>query len=350
MKISRKLVVGTAGALGAGAAAIAASVAAYALSSPAEPANAKLIEDYDGPHEDGVVVSGDGTRLHTRVWGPEDGPIAVLIHGWTCNLSNFPRQVEHLVARGHRVVAYDQRGHGESEAGAFAFSAGVLADDLHAVLAAHVPAGKKALLVGHSMGAITIMAWADKYTDEVAERAHHAVLSSTYARDAVAGFAGATPLAALPRVAPRLTQKVGDGILGANVKVRHNRAHTAVIRYTALCGYASYGAVKYTEDMVASCPSDVRAEWGHVLANVDVTAGLRKITIPTSVAVGQFDHLTPPADADIIAGELRVAGKLDRFAVIRDSGHMLPLEQPEKFNALLDSILDGRPVTTGAPE
>ncbi|MFX6965232.1 hypothetical protein ABTH47_19635, partial [Acinetobacter baumannii] len=92
----------------------------------------------------------------------------------------------------------------------------------------------------------------------------------------------------------------------------------AVIRYTALCGYASYGAVKYTEDMVASCPSDVRAEWGHVLANVDVTAGLRKITIPTSVAVGQFDHLTPPADADIIAGELRVAGKLDRFAVIRD--------------------------------
>ena len=59
-------------------------------------------------------------------------------------------------------------------------------------------------------------------------------------------------VAALPRVAPRLTQKVGDGILGANVKVRHNRAHTAVIRYTALCGYASYGAVKYTEDMVAS--------------------------------------------------------------------------------------------------
>ena len=48
MKISRKLVVGAAGALGAGAAAIAASVAAYALSSPAEPANAKLIEDYDG--------------------------------------------------------------------------------------------------------------------------------------------------------------------------------------------------------------------------------------------------------------------------------------------------------------
>lgn len=348
MKISRKLVVGTAAALGTGVAAVAAGVAAYALSSPAEPANAKLIEDYDGPHTDGIVVSGDGTRLHARVWGPQDGPIAVLIHGWTCNLSNFPRQVEHLVGRGYRVVAYDQRGHGESEPGAFAYSTPVLADDLHAVLEAHVPDGRTALLVGHSMGAITIMAWADKYPDEVARRAHHAVLVSTFARDGIAGFAGATPLAALPRVAPRLTQKLGDGVLGANVSVKHNRVHTAVIRYTALCGYASYGAVRYTEDMVLSCPPDVRAEWGHVLASADVTGGLRKISIPTSVVVGQFDHLTPPADADIIAGELRVAGKLDRFAVVRDAGHMLPIEQPEKLNALLDSILDGRPVTSGA--
>ena len=350
MKISSKLVVGALGALGAGAAAVAAGAAAYALSSPTEPANAKLIEDYDGPSEDGTVVSGDGTRLHTRVWGPVDGPLAVLIHGWTCNVTNFPRQVEHLVARGYRVIGYDQRGHGESEAGAFAFSTDVLADDLHAVLEAHVPDGKQALLVGHSMGAITIMAWAGKYSDEVERYAHHAVLVSTYAREAVANFVGATPLAALPRLVPRFTDRLGDAVLGAPVRVRNNRLHTAVIRYSALCGYASYGAVKYTEDMLATCPPDVRGEWGHVLAGLDVTDGLRTLTVPTSVVVGQYDHLTPPSDADVIAGELRVSGHLDRFAVIRDSGHMLPLEQPEKLNALLDSILDGRPVASGAPE
>lgn len=350
MKIPRKLVVGTFGALGAGVAAVAAGVAAYALSSPAAPANAKLIEDYDGPHEDSFIVSGDGTRLHLRSWGAEDGPIAVLIHGWTCNLSNFPRQVEHLVALGYRVFAYDQRGHGQSEPGAFAYSTGVLADDLHAVLEVIVPEGQKALLVGHSMGGITIMAWAGKYTDEVAERAHHAVLLSTYARDAVAGFVSGTPLAAAPRLVPRFTEKVGDAILGAPVKLRHNRLHTAVLRYSALCGYASYGAVKYTEEMVAACPPDVRSEWGHVLAAVDVIDGLRKLTIPTSVAVGQYDHLTPPADAEVIAAELRLIERLDRFAVIRDSGHMLPLEQPDKLNVLLDSIIEGRPVTSGAPE
>lgn len=346
MKISSKLVLSAIGAVGAGAAA----VAAYALASPAEPANAKLIEDYDGPHEDTFVVSGDGTRLHVRSWGPVDGPLAVLVHGWTCNVSNFPRQVEHLVARGHRVIGYDQRGHGESEPGAFAFSTAVLADDLHAVLDAVVPAGRKALLVGHSMGAVTIMSWAGKYPEEVAERAHHAVLLSTFARDAVPGFAGATPLAALPRLLPRFSDKLGDAVLGAPVKLRHNRLHTAVLRYSALCGYASYGAVKYTEDMVSSCPPDVRGEWGHVLAGLDVTDGLRKLSVPTSVAVGQYDHLTPPADAEVIAAELKLSGHLDRFTVVRDSGHMLPLEQPEKLNALLDSILDGRPVTSGAPE
>ncbi|WP_019202132.1 alpha/beta fold hydrolase [Tsukamurella sp. 1534] len=339
MKTSSRLALGALGAVGAGAAAAAAGIAAYALSSPAVPQNAKLIEDYAGPREDTYVVSGDGTRLHVRSWGPVDGPIAVLIHGWTCNVTNFPKQVEHLVSRGFRVIGYDQRGHGESEPGAFAFTAGVLADDLHAVLGHAVPAGRKAILVGHSMGAITIMAWAGKYPEEVAERAHHAVLSSTYARDAVPGFAGATPLAALPRIAPRFTDRLGAAVLGANVKVRHNRLHTAVVRYAALCGYASYGAVRYTEDMVASCPSDVRAEWGRVLSGIDVTEGLRKLTIPTSVVVGQFDHLTPPADAEVIAAELRLTGHLDRFAVIRDSGHMLPLEQPEKLNALLDSIL-----------
>ncbi|ADG80234.1 Alpha/beta hydrolase fold protein OS=Tsukamurella paurometabola (strain ATCC 8368 / DSM / CCUG 35730 / CIP 100753 / JCM 10117 / KCTC 9821 / NBRC 16120 /NCIMB 702349 / NCTC 13040) OX=521096 GN=Tpau_3656 PE=4 SV=1 [Tsukamurella paurometabola] len=340
MKKSSKIALGALGALGVGAAGVAAGAAAFVLRAPAVPQGAKLIEDYAGPRDDGFVVSGDGTRLHVRSWGPVDGPVAVFVHGWTCNVANFPGQVEHFVGRGYRVISYDQRGHGESEPGAFAYTTGVLADDLHAVLGAAVPKDRKALLVGHSMGAITIMAWAGKYTDEVAERAHHAVLVSTYARDAVPGFIGATLLAPANRFAPRAVGRLGASVLGSPIKVRHNRLHTAVLRYTALCGYSSYGAVRYTEDMVATCPSDVRAEWGRVLAGLDVTDGLQKLTIPTSVVVGQFDHLTPPADAETIAAELRLTGHLDRFAVIRDAGHMLPIEQPEKLNALLDSIVD----------
>lgn len=348
MKTASKLALGAAAAIGVGAVGAATGVAAYALGKPTPPAGAKRIEDFDGPSEDGIVVSGDGTRLRTRTWGPADGPLAVLVHGWTCNVRNFPYQVRALVEAGHRVLTYEQRGHGESEAGAFDFSVAVLGDDLHAVLRQTVPAGERAVLIGHSMGGISIMAWAGKYPEEVEELASRAVLLSTYAKDAVRGFVGATVLAPLNRY-PRLMNRVGTSVLGAPTKVNHSRLDSAVLRYSALCGYASYGAVRYAEDMVGECDRFVRSRWGRVLAGANVVDGLRKLTIPTSVVVGQYDHLTPPADAEYLAAELKVTGYLERFAVVRDAGHMVQLEQPDKVNALIESILAGEPVASAGP-
>ncbi|MDF0528312.1 alpha/beta hydrolase [Tsukamurella sp. 8F] len=348
MKTSTKLALGASAAAVTGVAAGAAGLAAFALGRPSEPTNAVLIEDFDGVRTDRIVVSGDGVALHVREWGPADGPVAVLVHGWTCNVGNFPRQVEHLVGRGYRVVTYDQRGHGSSEAGdPSRYGAGVLADDLRAVLAdALGESGGTALLVGHSMGAISIMAWAAKYPGEVAQRAHHALLVSTFADRAVPSFVRARGLGVLNR-APRVVHDLGSSVLGRPVRLRHNRLDLGILRYAALCGYASYGAVKYTEDMVSQCPPRIRGAWGRALVDVDVTDGLRALNVPTSVAVGQFDHLTPPVHAERMAAELRLTGYLDRFAVIRDAGHMLPIEQPEKVNNLIDAIL-GKPVPAPA--
>ncbi|GAA4387603.1 alpha/beta fold hydrolase [Tsukamurella soli] len=340
MKNSLKIALAGAGLTAVTGAGVAAAVARFALAEPRQPASAKLIEDFDGAHTDRFVSAADGVRLHVREWGPADGPVAVLIHGWTCNVANFPRQVEHLVGRGYRVVGYDQRGHGESEPGSFVdYGTDLLADDLHVVLTdALTDTSGPALLVGHSMGAITIMAWAGRYPAEVARYAHHVLLLSTFADDAVPTFVGATPLSPANR-APGTVLRLGGAVLGAPMRLRHTRLDTALLRYAALCGYASYGAVRYTEEMVSQCPPRVRAAWGRVLVDIDVRDGLRSLTVPTSVAVGQFDHLTPPAHAERIAAELRLTGHLDRYAVIRDSGHMLPLEQPEKVNTLIDAIL-----------
>ncbi|WP_244205816.1 alpha/beta fold hydrolase, partial [Streptomyces bobili] len=57
----------------------------------------------------------------------------------------------------HRVIAYDQRGHGRTPASA-ACSADLLADDLEAVLTATLAPGERAVIAGHSMGGMTIMA------------------------------------------------------------------------------------------------------------------------------------------------------------------------------------------------
>jgi pimeloyl-ACP methyl ester carboxylesterase len=349
MNTASKLALAAAGAIGVAAVGATAGATAYALGKPKPPPGANLIEDFDGPRQDGSVVSGDGTRLHTRSWGPEDGPLVVLVHGWTCNVRNFPMQVPRLVESGHRVVAYDQRGHGESEPGAFDYSTDVLADDLHAVLRHVVLAGRTAVLIGHSMGAISIMAWAGKYPEEVQELASRAVLLSTFAKDPIENFVGATLLSPLNRY-PRLAGRIGYAVLGAPTKVHHSRLDTAVLRYSALCGYASYGAVHYAEDMVGECDRFVRSRWGRVMAGANVVDGLRCLTVPTSVVVGQYDHLTPPSNAEYIAAELRLAGNLERFAVVRDAGHMVQLEQPEKVNTLIGSILSGEPVAAPTPQ
>ncbi|MFG2824181.1 alpha/beta fold hydrolase [Kitasatospora sp. NPDC048365] len=135
--------------------------------------------------------SAAGTRLHVETFGPQDAPTVVLVHGWACSIEFWAPVVERL-ARDHRVVAYDQRGHGRSEAApnAAGCSTGALADDLVTVLGATVPAGQRAVIAGHSMGGMTLMAAAGR--PELREKAAALLLAST----------GSGNLAAEARVLP----------------------------------------------------------------------------------------------------------------------------------------------------
>jgi pimeloyl-ACP methyl ester carboxylesterase len=118
-----------------------------------------------------TVTVNDGTRLHAEVFGPEDAPTIVFCHGWTCALRFWTYQIQDLVPE-FRVVASDFRGHGRSDPAATGdYTIDAFGDDLQAVLEATVPAGERALLAGHSMGAMAIVAWAGRHPDEVAQRA-----------------------------------------------------------------------------------------------------------------------------------------------------------------------------------
>src|SRR6201996_4286944 len=80
------------------------------------------------------VRSADGTRLHTEVFGPEDGYPIVLAHGITCAIRVWAYQIADL-AQNYRVIAFDHRGHGRSglpRRGGFRLSH--LAADVDAVL------------------------------------------------------------------------------------------------------------------------------------------------------------------------------------------------------------------------
>jgi non-heme chloroperoxidase len=84
-----------------------------------------------------AVRGGGGLRLHVREWGPADGPPILFIHGWSQNHLCWVRQYESGLADEFRLVAYDLRGHGMSEAPLEPehYSDGQLwADDLAAII------------------------------------------------------------------------------------------------------------------------------------------------------------------------------------------------------------------------
>jgi pimeloyl-ACP methyl ester carboxylesterase len=150
------------------------------------------------------VRSADGTRLHVEVRGPEDGPTVVLSHCWSTSLNSWARVVrelpEHL-----RVVLYDQRGHGRSErAPRESCTIEQLGHDLDAVIRALAPEGPL-VLVGHSMGGMTIMALAEQHPELFTERVAGVALVSTSAGEVASG---GLPGTLLSRHNP-LTRSVG---------------------------------------------------------------------------------------------------------------------------------------------
>jgi pimeloyl-ACP methyl ester carboxylesterase len=130
------------------------------------------------------VITPDGVRLHVETCGLEDAPVAVVLgHGWTCSTHSWHHQFDGLprVLGGSavRVVAYDHRGHGKSEAAPVGSTRiEQLAEDLVAVLDAVVPSGP-VVYAGHSMGGMTLMALADQRPELFGERIAAAAMVST---------------------------------------------------------------------------------------------------------------------------------------------------------------------------
>jgi pimeloyl-ACP methyl ester carboxylesterase len=110
----------------------------------------------------------DGGTLAGEEVGPADAAAIVLLHGLTATRRYVVHGSRALEREGHHVIAYDARGHGESDpAGDGVYGYPQLASDLGAVLDGAVGAGR-AVLAGHSMGAHTAAAFALASPERVA--------------------------------------------------------------------------------------------------------------------------------------------------------------------------------------
>ncbi|AGB21927.1 putative hydrolase or acyltransferase of alpha/beta superfamily [Mycobacterium sp. JS623] len=285
------------------------------------------------------VRSKDGIRLHTEVFGPEDGYPIVLAHGITCALRVWAYQIADL-STDYRVIAFDHRGHGKSAVPArrHRYSLDILASDLDSLLEATLSSGERAVIAGHSMGGIAITSWADRYPDRVLHRADAVALINTTTGDLLRNvrFMPMPPPLADVRVraAGTLLKTFGAAPLLRAVD-RPSRRFVSTI---AVGRDADPAVADFIYELFTSTPPAGRGGWARTL--VDALGpdhiGLTNLTVPTLVIGSTKDRLLPMVSSRHIA---KMVPNLASFVEL-PGGHCAIVERPDDVNKHLRMLIE----------
>jgi len=290
-----------------------------------------------------TVVADDGVPLHCEIDelpdGVTGGPTLVFCHGYALNLDCW--HFQRLALRGrYRMVFFDQRSHGRSQRSEPTDATiDITGGDLAAVLDQLVPKGP-VVLIGHSMGGMSIMALAEQHPDWFGERITGVALIATSAGDFSAAALG------LPGLPGRLLHRVAPSVVATLARtprlVESSRKAGSdfgfvLTRRLAFGGTVPQEYVDFTDEMLAGTPFEVIADFFPGFSTHDKAAALATLAdIPTAVVGGTLDQITPIAHTRRIAGLLPTATLLE----VPGAGHMILLEKHEEVTAVIESLVE----------
>ncbi|MGX4690359.1 alpha/beta fold hydrolase [Streptomyces sp. JNUCC 63] len=330
---------------------------------------ARLALDAAGPYgalrgTPGRALADDGTELYYEVddidldaavnLGPRrrrlfgrkaPAPVTVVFSHGYC-LSQDSWHFQRAALRGVvRTVHWDQRSHGRSGRSVAQTRDGVplnidqLGRDLKAVIDAAAPEGP-IVLVGHSMGGMTMMAFAAQYPELIRERVvATAFVGTSSGRLGEVNFG--LPVAgvnAVRRVLPGVLKALGQR---AELVERGRRAtadlFAGVIKRYSFAGRDIDPAIaRFAERMIESTPIDVVAEFYPAFTDHDKTEALALFQdMPVLVLAGVQDLVTPSEHSEAIADLLPDA----ELVLVPDAGHLVILEHPELVGDRLADLL-----------
>ncbi|HEV2973245.1 MAG TPA: alpha/beta fold hydrolase [Pirellulales bacterium] len=252
------------------------------------------------------------------------GPVLLLVHGFPLDHSMWRAQIDEFSQR-YRVLAPDLRGFGASGPGRGLGSgecSGEItmrryADDL-AVLLDRLGIRDSIVYCGLSMGGY--VAW--QFWQKCADRLDGLVVCDTRAvGDTPQAKAGRAELAA--RVLAEGAKAAADAMLPKLFGPESQRDHPQAIEQTRAA-------------ILGNPPAGIAAALHGMATRPDATEMLAGIDVPTLVVVGEHDSISPVAEMRGIAE--RIPGA--ELAVIRNAGHMSPLEEPRAFNDALGRFLE----------
>jgi pimeloyl-ACP methyl ester carboxylesterase len=292
-----------------------------------------------------TIVADDGVPLHVEVdeldpdlRQPASPLTVVFCHGYALNLDcwHFQRAAYRGLVRS---VYYDQRSHGRSGRSSQDHATiDQLGKDLETVLEHVVPEGP-VVLVGHSMGGMTILALAEQHPELFDRRVVGVALVST--------TAGGLDLGRI--LLPLLPAKLGGELTGRTVRTLARR-HTLVDRarragkslatvVTDLFAFgddvpASY--VEFVDQMLSATPFEVVAEFFPSVHGVDKVHAVEPLRqVPTTIICGTADRVTS------IGHSRKLHESIPGSTLIEceGAGHLVILERHGQVNAALDQLL-----------
>lgn len=316
---------------GVAAGALAGGVVGRTLRARRRPAPesddlSRLPEEELGP-----VLSFDGTEIAVRAAGDPSGPGLVFIHGFSLDMTTWHEQWTALSER-FRCVLFDQRAHGRSgRPPGRDYSVSATGRDLSAVLDVVAPRDP-VVLVGHSMGGMTILAMAEQRPEAFGTRVAGAVFVGASASDLVRGALSSAGARIRGLVWPRVPSILAavrrvDG-LRRQVTAGASGIDHLIARLTNFGPDAPRALVDHVADLSARAPVRVWTDGLASLVDTDLRHAARHVTVPSVVVVGEVDRVTPPSVAKTLSGLLPNA----RLEIVNGAGHMTMMERPEAFN------------------
>ncbi len=266
-----------------------------------------------------TVTGGGGLRLHVREWGNSDGTPIVLIHGWSQSHLCWQRQVESSLRDEFRLVAFDLRGHGMSDAplqaqhythaGLWGYDLAAIIDELRL---------ERPVLVGWSYGAFVICDYI---------RAHGQ--DRVGAIDFVAG--------AVKLGEAAFGTLIGPGFLDHFVDATADDLPTNIRGMRGLVSAFSSAPLPIADTetlLAASMTVPPRIRTNLAARDIDCDDVLGALGVPLLVTQGRADTIVLPAMAEHILAVCPAAEAswYDRCA------HVPHLEEPERFNRELAAL------------
>jgi len=355
------LLAGVAGLVAAGA-AVGLATERYAIGRIRGGSDPEADEPFGRLPADRIrtVTTDDGLPLAVEEVGPRNAPLTVVfVHGYCLAMGSWHYQRRGLTDMTRpriRMVFYDHRSHGRSgRAPTETATIDQLGEDLFRVLADLVPTGP-AVLVGHSMGGMTIMSLADRHPELFGSRVVGVALLSTSTgqlADVTLGLPAITARVRAPLLPLALrAMRSRAALIERSRRIGSDIAWLLTRRYSFGSTDVSPALVEYVGQMISATPVEVVADFFPALNAHDKLAALGRLRdLETLLVVGDKDLLTP------VDHSRRMAEALPRaeLLVLEGAGHLAMLERPELVTLRLRAFLHraaraayGGPASRGA--